>query len=551
MQVLERAEVHPVIVIGSGASGGMAAWNLTQKGIRVVLLDAGERFSRDGLWTHVRPWEDRERRGKGEKPRDVFLDAKEQPYLTADERPFDLVRVWGHGGKTNVWGRVSLRCSDLDFKAADADGWEIPWPIAYADIAPYYDRVEQLIGVCGGDDDSAVLPGSRFLLPPARPRCAERLLSRAGAKIGIPFVAARRANMTRPTRGFPACHYCGNCGRGCDTQSFFNSADHLLPFALKTGKLEIRSNAVAARILVDEAGLARGVQYFDRKSGAEREVLGRVVVLGASCVDSTRILLNSVSPRHPNGIGNGSDVIGRYLCEQVRINVKGFAPGLYGTPRQSDLGMGGEHVYMPRFNHRPDRKRDYLRGFGTQFWNTGSLDGTPSLVGRQVPGFGASFKREMKRRIPAWVEMHPFGEVLPYAHNRITIDRTRSDRYGVPLLRIDYRTGENERKMVEHMCDTVEELAQAAGIELVDYRRGETDKNGSAIHEHGTCRMGQDPRRSALNAFNQMHELSNVFVVDGSSFSNASEKNPTLTILALAWRATDYLAEEMRRGNLS
>jgi choline dehydrogenase-like flavoprotein len=551
MQVLRPAEVHPVIVIGSGASGGMAAWNLTQKGIPVVLLDAGDRFSRDDLWTHTRPWEERARRARGEKPREVFLDVKEQPYLTAADRPFDLVRVWGHGGKTNVWGRVSLRCSDLDFKAAAADGWEIPWPIAYADIAPYYDRVEQLIGVCGGDDDSAVLPGSRFLLPPPRPRCAERLLSRAGAKIGLPFVAVRRANMTRPTRGFPACHYCGNCGSGCDTQSFFNSADHLLPFAAKTGRLEIRSNAVAARILVDDAGLARGVQYFDRRSGAEREVLGRVVVLGASCVDSTRILLNSVSPRHPNGIGNGSDVIGRYLCEQVRINVKGFAPGLYGTRRQHDLGMDGEHVYMPRFNHRPERKRDYLRGFGTQFWNTGSLDGTPSLVGRHVPGFGASFKREMKRRIPAWVEMHPFGEVLPYAHNRITIDRTRSDRYGVPLLRIDYRTGENERKMVEHMYDTVEELAQAAGIELVDVRRGETDKNGSAIHEHGTCRMGQDPRRSALNAFNQMHELKNLFVVDGSAFTTATEKNPTLTILALAWRATDYLAEEMRRGNLS
>jgi choline dehydrogenase-like flavoprotein len=551
MEVLESGEVHPVIVIGSGASGGMAAWNLTQKGIRVVLLDAGERFSRDDLWTHARPWEERERRGRGLKPRDVFLDVKEQPYLTADDRPFDLVRVWGHGGKTNAWGRVSLRLSDLDFKSADADGWEIPWPIAYADVAPYYDRVEQLIGVCGGDDDSVVLPGSRFLQPAPRPRCAERLLARAGAKIGIPFVAGRRANMTRPTRGFPACHYCGNCGRGCDTQSFFNSADHLLPDALKTGKLEIRSNAVAARILVNDAGLARGVQYFDRKSGAEREVLGRVVVLGASCVDSTRILLNSVSPRHPNGIGNGSDVIGRYLCEQVRINVKGFAHALYGTPRQNDLGIGGEHVYMPRFNHRPDRKRDYLRGFGAQFWNTGSLNGTPSLVASQLPGFGASFKREMKRRIPAWVEIHPFGEVLPYAHNRITIDKTRTDRYGVPLLRIDYRTGENERKMVEHMSDTVEELAQAAGIELVDYRRGETDKNGSAIHEHGTCRMGQDPRRSALNAFNQMHELKNLFVVDGSAFTTATEKNPTLTILALSWRATDYLAEEMRRGNLS
>jgi choline dehydrogenase-like flavoprotein len=551
MQVIASPEVHPVIVIGSGASGGMAAWNLTRKGIPVVMLDAGDKFSRSGLWTHVRPWQDRERRERGEKPRQIFLDRDEQPYLTPAGRPFDLQRVWGHGGKTNVWGRVSLRYSELDFKSAERDGWEIPWPISYADVAPYYDQVEELIGVCGGDDDSDVLPGSRFLQPPARPRCAERVLARAGSKVGIPFVAARRANMTRATRGFPACHYCGNCGRGCDTQSFFNSADHLLPFALKTGKLEIRSNAVAARILVDDAGRARGVQYFDRHTGAEREVLGRVVVLGASCVDSTRILLNSVSPRHPNGLGNGSDVIGRYLCEQVRINVKGFMPSLYGTPRQADFGMGGEHVYMPRFNHRPERRRDYLRGFGSQFWNTGSLDRTPSAVGLHVPGFGAAFKREMKRRIPAYVEMHPFGEVLPYAHNRITVDKDRTDRYGVPLPRIDYRTGENERKMVEHMCDTVEELARAAGIELVDYRRGETDKNGAAIHEHGTCRMGTDPRRSALDAFNRMHEVPNVYVVDGSAFTTASEKNPTLTILALSWRATDHLADEIRRGSVA
>jgi choline dehydrogenase-like flavoprotein len=368
--------------------------------------------------------------------------------------------------------------------------------------------------------------------------------------MGVPVVPVRRANMTRPTRGFPPCHYCGNCGRGCDTASFFNSAEHLLPFALKTGKLDVRSNAVAARILVDDQGLASGVQYFDRRTGAEREVRAKVVVVGASCVDSTRILLNSRSERHPNGIGNGSDVVGRYLCEQVRINVQAFLPDLYGRPRQPDRGIGGEHIYMPRFNHRTDRKRDYLRGFGVQFWGTGSHDDTPAKMAAHVPGFGAALKGEIKRRAPAWVEIHPFGEVLPYPHNRITVDERRTDRHGVPLLRIDYRRGENERKMVEHMGDTVEELVQAAGGVLVGYRRGETDKNGSAIHEHGTCRMGADPRRSALNAWNQMHEVKNLFVVDGSAFTTATEKNPTLTILALAWRATDYLAEELRKGNL-
>ena len=550
MQVIPSPRAYPVIVIGSGASGGMAAWNLTRQGIDVCLLDAGDKFSRDPFWTHATPWERRERYRRGERPISVFLDKQEQPYLTPSDRPFSLTRVWGHGGKTNVWGRVSLRYSEMDFKGPEKDGWEIPWPISYTDVAPYYDRVEELIGVTGGDDDSEVLPGSKFLQPAPRPRCGERLLWQAATKMGIAMVAGRRANMTRPTRGFPACHYCGRCGEGCDTKSFFCSADHLLPDALRTGKLEIRSNAVAARIMVDDRGLANGVQYFDRKSGAERQVLGKVVVLGASCVDSTRILLNSKSEKHQNGIGNGSDVVGRYLCEQIRINVKGLLPVLEGGPTRNDRGIGGEHVYLPRFNHKPGHQRDYLRGFGVQFWNTGcSPDGVDHFA-HGLPGFGASLKGAIKRKYPAYFEVHPFGEALPYAGNRITVDESRTDRYGVPLLKIDYRIGENERKMAEHMADLVEDLVKAAGGVLIDYRRGELDLAGSAIHEHATCRMGTDPKRSVLNGFNQMHEVKNLFVVDGSAFTTASEKNPTLTILALAWRATDYLGEEIRKGNL-
>jgi len=549
MQIIRSPEVHPVIVIGSGASGGMAAWNLTRQGINVLLLDAGSRFDRFTFWTHVQPWEARERRARGEHPPRFFLDTAEQPYVTPPDRPFALTRVWGHGGKTNVWGRVSLRYAELDFKAADRDGWEIPWPISYSDVAPYYDRVEQLIGVCGGTDDSDALPGSKVLLPPPPPRCGERLLQTSIQKLGIPVVAGRRANMTRTVRGFPPCHYCGNCGAGCDTASFFCSADHLLPEAVKTGRLEIRSNAVVARILTDDDGVASGVQYFDRQTGAERQVRAKVVVVGASCVDSTRILLNSRSARHPNGLGNGSDVIGRYLCEQIRLNHAGYLPALEGTPTRNDRGIGGAHIYMPRFNHRPGKGRDYLRGFGAQFWNTGASASGAHPGSHQIPGFGPALKTAIKRRHPAWFEIHPFGEVLPYAHNRITVDGSRTDRYGVPLPKIDYRIGENERKMTEHMADTVEEIVRAAGGVLVGYKRGQLDAMGSAIHEHGTCRMGADPKRSALNRFNQMHEVRNVFVVDGSAFPNASEKNPTLTILALSWRATDYLAEEFKRGS--
>jgi choline dehydrogenase-like flavoprotein len=550
MQIVPTPRIYPVVVIGSGASGGMAAWNLTRQGIDVCLLDAGTKFDRGRYWTHVRPQEWRERTARGEKPPEFYLDTNEQPYVTPAGQPFQLTRVWGHGGKTNVWGRVSLRYSEMDFQGPARDGWEIPWPIRYADVAPYYDKVDQLIGVCGGDDDSEVLPGSKYHMPPPAPRCAERLMMRHGAKLGMPFVRVRRANRTRPHNGGAPCHYCGKCGLGCDTASFFCSADHLLPVALETKKLEIRSNAVAARILVDDRGRARGVQYFDRVTGAERQVLAKVVVVGASCVDSTRILLNSTSDKHPNGIGNSSDAIGRYLCEQIRLNLRGFMPALFGNAFHHDYGIDGEHVYLPRFNHKAPHTRDYLRGFGMQFWGTGCLGNGVSSYARVIPGFGADLKREVKRQYPAWVELHPFGEVLPYAHNRITVDKATTDKYGVPVVKIDYRIGENERKMTEHMADAVEELAKASGIELVDYTRGQLDAMGSAIHEHATCRMGDDPKRSALNKFNQMHDVDNVFVVDGSAFTTASEKNPTLTILALAWRATDYLGEQLKQGSL-
>ena len=539
-----------VIVVGSGASGGMAAYNLTQKGVKVLMLDAGGEFDRRYFWTHTLPYEGDRRRRRGDAPPKFFLDKKEQPYLTPEGRPFDLTRVWGRGGKTNVWGRVSLRMSDLDFTAAERDGWGIPWPIRYADIAPYYDRAEELMGVCGGSDDSDVLPGSRHLMPAPAPRCGEVFLQKACDKLRIPMVAGRRANFTRPHRGFVPCHYCGACGDGCDTASFFNSADHLIPQALETGNLEIRQNAVVARILVDDRGRASGVQYFDRETGAERQVQGGVVVLGASAMDSTRILLNSRSSRFPNGLGNGSDQLGRNFCEQQMVHVRGFLPQLFGRGYVNDDGIGGEHVYVPRFNHRPDRpKPDYLRGFGIQFWNTGAQT-TGAEVAHGLPGFGASFKAAVKKRYPALVSLHPFGEVLPRPENRVSVDETRKDRYGVPLMKIDVSFGDNERKMRRHMYDTCEEILRTLGAEIVPFDREANDVPGSAIHEHGTCRMGKDPKTSVLNGFNQMHEVANLFVVDGSAFTSASEKNPTLTIVALAWRATDYLAEKLRAGAL-
>ena len=290
------------------------------------------------------------------------------------------------------------------------------------------------------------------------------------------------------------------------------------------------------------------MQYFDRESGRERQVRARVVVLGASAMDSTRIMLNSdVGDRHPNGLGNGSDQLGRNFCEQIMVHIQGVLPQLFGGAYQNDDGIGGGHYYIPRFNHRA--KQDYLRGFGIQMWNTG-CDVTGATVAHHTAGFGASFKAEVKKRYPALVSLHPFGEVLARPENRVTLDENRTDRYGVPLMKVSVAFGDNEMKMREHMYDTAEEILHTAGAEIFPFDRATNDTPGSAIHEHGTCRMGADPKTSVLNQFNQMHEVDNLFVVDGAAFTNASEKNPTLSILALSWRATDYLAEEMRRGNL-
>lgn len=547
--VIRSTVRHPVVVIGSGAAGGMMAWNLTRQGVNVLLLDAGEKFNRNRFWSHTKPWEERDRYLKGQRPPQFTVTSDLAPYSTMGADHFELIRVWGRGGKTNIWGRVSLRYSDLDFEGPARDGWDIPWPIRYKDIAPYYDKVEQLIGVCGGDDDQDSLPGSRFHLPAPAPRCGELLLKRAASKLGINILPIRRAVLTKEHNGRAKCHFCGACGRGCDISAFFNASDYLLEPAFKTGRLQVVDNAIAARVLVNDKGLADGVQYFDRQTKEERRVYADVVVVAASCIDSTRILLNSKSSYHPNGLGNSNDVIGRYLSEQVRFHMFGFAPELLGTATQNDDGIGGAHIYMPRFNHRrPFSNRKFLRGYGTQFWNTGA-HGVPGFA-KQLAGFGAEFKAGVKKRYPALVAMHPYGEVLGYKDNRVTVDEGQLDSFGVPIPHIQFKVGENERTMVQEMYDMAEAVFAAGKIEPLPYTRGAIDNYGTAIHEHSTCRMGDDKKLSALNGFCQMHEVKNVFVPDGAAFTTASEKNPTLTILALAWRSSDYLVEELKKRNL-
>ena len=353
---------------------------------------------------------------------------------TDPKNPFELVRVWGRGGKTNVWGRVSLRYSDVDFAGPERDGWEIPWPIRYKDIAPYYDRVDQLIGVCGGDDDQDSLPGSKFHLPAPAPRCGERIMQRAAKQIGISIVAGRRAVLTRPIMDTRLATIAERAAR--DAMSARSSIHPTICWNPRSKRANSRSSITPSPRTYwwMTKALANGVQYFDRYTKEEHKVYAKRVVVAASCIDSTRLLLNSKSSAYPNGIGNSSDVIGRYLTEQVRFHMQAFAPELMGTKVMNDDGIGGEHIYMPRFNHRDGRKRDYLRGFGCQFWFTGASQVRHGP--KQLPGFGADFKKSVKQRFPALLSMHPYGEVLPRADNRVTVDGTPLDRYGIPQARI-------------------------------------------------------------------------------------------------------------------
>ena len=365
-------------------------------------------------WTHVRPWEARARKAKGEKEPQFFLDTKEQPYLTPDGKPFELIRVWGHGGKTNVWGRVSLRYSDLDFKGAEKDGWEIPWPIEYKDVAPYYDKVDQLIGVYGGDDDSDSLPGSKYFMPPPAMRCSERLLKKAFESMNIPVVAGRRANKTLPLDGYPACHYCGNCGS-----------------RLRRGRVVLLGGSPAAGRAEDRQARTA----IERRGGAgprgrERPGQGRPVLRPRDRAGAARCSRRSSSwarrrwtrrascstrsrPRIPTGSATAPTSSAATSASRFAFMSPASCPSLYGKEIVHDYGAGGEHMYLPRFKHRPARAPTTSAATAC---SSGIQAASRATCRRSAPtstGFGAGFKREIKKRYPAWVELHPFGETLP------------------------------------------------------------------------------------------------------------------------------------------
>ncbi len=559
-----RKQVYDAVIVGSGASGGIAAHVLVNKGLNVLLLEIGPKWeaAKDFVTSHKWPYE-MPFRGRG-KPgqydglwkidaytEHLYVNPRIDRYATAPGTDFHWTRIHAVGGRTITWGRVSLRMSESDFKPkALQDGYGDDWPISYDDLAPYYDRAERLMGVYGTREGLANLPDGIYM-PPPRMRCGEQLLKTGCKKITIPAIPIRAAVLTRNHEGRPACHYCGECGRGCDTASRYSTLEAIIPALLKRPNFTLRTHAAASRVLLNpHTKRASGVAYIDTQNGQEYEVFGKTVVLGAGAMESTRILLNSKTRDFPDGLANSSGVLGHYLMDNIKSGfLAGFLPPLKGWPITNEDGAGGGHIYIPRHvNLKGGRKAEVLRG-----WHFQPSSGSPMFpwFSYRIGGFGSEFKKEVKAHHPSIITMAGFGESLPDFSNFCEIDPDGlKDRYGIPQLRFNCKWGDNDLKMADLMYDSAEEILRAAGAEIMPFQKRQPAPHGDSTHEVGTARMGKDPKTSVLNPFCASHDVENLFVVDGSSFVSLSEKNVTLTITALAWRACDYLAEEMRKGDL-
>ncbi|MBI3694191.1 MAG: GMC family oxidoreductase, partial [Acidobacteria bacterium] len=518
-------EKYDVIVVGGGAGGGTAAYVLTGLGLKVLLLDGGPKLEpgRD-FRTHKMPY-DMPFRGFG-RPGDfdglwkineytdqLYTHPRREPYATYPDHPFHWTRVRMVGGRTLVWGRASIRHGPLDFKTKSRQGFGEDWPIDYEDLAPYYDKVERLIGVNGSIENVFNAPDG-IHLPPLKPRCGELLIRKGAAKLGIRVATTKTAVLTAPHGGRPACHYCGECGRGCDVAARFSSLEVLIPLLLKRKNFTLQTHAAVYQVLPDQNGRARGVSYIDTRTKKDYEVEGRAVVLAASTVESCRILLNSRSRFHPNGFANSSGLVGHYVMDSVKAGpVTAFLPRLRGRPVVNEDGAGGSHVYIPRFNYK--RKNNYAGGYvilpGAAFGKSPTGAGT-------VKGYGASFKRGVRDLYGTAVSLRAYGERLPDYDNYFEIDPSGAkDSLGIPQVKFHCQERDNDRKMMQDMFDWKEQILRACGAEGIRYERY-LEPMGDATHECGAARMGNDPKTSVLNRFNQAHEVKNLFVTDASCF---------------------------------
>jgi len=565
-QVNRSPKTYDVCVIGSGAGGGMAAKVLTEGGLNVVMLEAGpqvypEKDFKMLMWPYELAHRGAGVGGRASENFSEFLapngawQIEGEPYTSAEGANFQWFRSRIVGGRTNHWGRIALRFAPVDFQSKTRDGLGDDWPITYDDIAPYYDKVESYIGVFGTNENVSSAPNGVFL-PPPKPRCTEILIKKACDKLNITCIPARLAILTKAHNGRLPCHYCGQCGRGCTTASNFSSSQVLLPPAMATGKLTLITGAMAREIVVGQSGKAEAVSYIDKASHTEKRVYAKSIVVAASACESARLLLNSKSALFPDGIGNSTGNVGRYLTDSVGSDGWGEVPALEKMPPHNHDGVGGMHYYVPWWKF--DRKNDFPRGYHIELWGGRDMPGVGMFDGlcHDEEGYGAQLKQRARQVYGTTVGFSGRGEMIPNADTYCELDPNKVDQWGIPVLRFHFKWTEYELRQAKDMQETFKSIIEMMGGRYKTRTRIDGQypfgilEGGKIIHEVGTARMGADPKTSVLNGYCQTHEVKNVLVMDGAPLVTNPDKNPTLTIMALSWRASEYLLDQAKKGSL-
>src|SRR5690242_14992686 len=531
--LLPQRRTFDVLVIGSGASGGWVAKEVAERGLSVLMLEAGPpRIPTRDFTEHIWPYQ-LKFRGFGDQKRllenqpvqrlcyacddyshQFFVNDSEHPYTFPADKPFMWIRGRQVGGKTFCWARVSYRYSDFEFKAASRDGYGQDWPISYKELEPYYDRVENYIGISGSYEGLPQLPDSRFL-PPMRLSCGELVAKEiVEKKFGWKLIVDRSANLTTPLNGRPACHYCDQCQRGCYTASYFNSPSVTLPAAARRGRMTLVSDAVVSHVIVNAQGKAEGVHYVERTTHAHRQARAKIVVLAAGALESTRILLNSRSSRFPEGLGSSTGQLGHYLMDHFTLEGAGGFLTQFKSSQREPRGTPCGFLIPKYANTEGHNNKGFLRGYRFDG------DGSQELYGHAfgLAGFGAGWRRKIRSEIPYYFGITAQGECLPRYDNYVTLDADKKDAWGIPALRIVASYGENEYAMAKAIRNDVLEILEV--MKLRDSRPPGENLSvfGKNIHECGTARMGKDPKRSVVNGFCQLHDAKNVFVMDGAVF---------------------------------